>query len=122
MPRPYKTEIWKLEMPEGWKVSDRCGQTLVTLYRPDGIGLLTILTAEEQEPTTVRGRRLPGSVLPDAGIESHYRNRFSRSWSLSCHGHRIYVRYTCAAHHSESERSEVDEIVRTLSERDENQA
>jgi hypothetical protein len=119
MPRHYQTKIWQLQIPDAWQVRDGGGQELVTFFRPDGVGMLTVLTADEQQPATIGSDRTFRSPLPDAARESHYGTSYSRTWTLSCRGRKVYVRYTCAAASAESERSQVDEIVQSISESDE---
>ena len=118
MPRHYQTKIWQLQIPDAWQVRDGGGQELVTFFRPDGVGILTVLTADEQQLATIGGDRAVHSPLPAAARESHYGTSFSRTWTLSFRGRRVYVRYTCAATNADVERSQVDEIVQTISESD----
>jgi hypothetical protein len=116
MPRFYETKLWRLQLPDTWSVSDRCGQELVTLFRPDGVGLLTVLTAEEQSPVQrSHGEEFQGR-LSGRIYEATYGDRFSRTWALSCRGHRLWLRYTCSAQNAELERLEVDEILQSISE------
>jgi hypothetical protein len=118
MTRRYQTRFWQLQIPDTWKVGDGAGQELVTFFRPDGVGMLTVLTTEEQQPANVGSERIFRGLLPDAARESEYGTSFSRTWTLFCRGRKVYVRYTCAAHNSQSERSEIDEIVQSISESD----
>jgi hypothetical protein len=117
MPRRYQTKIWQLQIPDAWKVRDGGGQELVTFFRPDGVGMLTVLTADEQQPA-IGGVRMFSAPLPDAARESEYGTSHSRTWTLLCRGRKVYVRYTCAALNAESERSDIDEIVQSISESD----
>ena len=115
MPRHYKTNVWQMQIPDAWQVREARGQELVTIFRPDGIGMLSVLTADEQPPVS-GGERMFRSPLPEAAKESHYGTSFSRTWTLSCRGRKVFVRYACASANSDSERSQVDEIVQTISE------
>ncbi|MBN8248831.1 MAG: hypothetical protein J0L84_15500 [Verrucomicrobia bacterium] len=118
MPNYYQTKIWRLQVPDGWQVQDGPGQELVTLFCPEGVGLLKIFTAGEHPSAAVGGDRLSGSPLPASAIESHRGTSFSRTWILSCRGQKVYVRYTCAAANAGLERAQVDEIVQSISESD----
>ncbi len=42
---------------------------------------------------------------------------FARHWTLLCGDQWIYVRYSCAAKNAELERTEVDQILQSISER-----
>jgi hypothetical protein len=117
MPRRYQTKVWQLQMPDGWNVSDGGGHEFVTFFRPDGVGLLTVLTVEQQ-PALLRSDTMFGRPLPDAAIEQKSGVSHRRTWTFSCRGHKVYVRYSCAAQNAESERSEVDKIVQSIKESD----
>jgi hypothetical protein len=122
MPRHYQTKVWQLQIPDAWTVKDGGGQELVTLYRPDGVGMLTVLTADEQQPATVRGGGTFRSPSPDEARESKHGTRYTRTWTLLCRGRKVYVRYSCAAHNAELERSDIDAIVQSISESDDDVA
>jgi hypothetical protein len=122
MPRHYKTKVWQMQIPDAWQVREGTGQELVSLFRPDGVGMLTVHTADEQRPAMVGGDRMFRSPLPNEARESHYGTSFSRTWTFSCRGRKVYVRYACAAANSDSERSQVDKIVQTISERNDDVA
>jgi hypothetical protein len=118
MPRRYQTKIWRLQLPDAWSVRDGGSQELVIIFRPDGVGMLTVLTADEQQPATIGSDGMFRAPLPDEARESEYGTSYSRTWTLLCRGRKVYVRYTCAAHNAQSERSEIDEIVQSISESD----
>ena len=119
MPHLYETKLWRLQLPDTWRVRDGCGQELVTFFRPDGVGILRVhsgFIADVQVP--IQGRqgeefqgRLSGRTL--AGTDG---DTFSRTWALSCRGQRLWVRYTCSAKNAELERLEVDEILQSICE------
>src|SRR5438874_435641 len=89
MPRPYQTKIWRLQIPDGWSVRDTPGQELVTFYRPDGVGLLQVLTSEERSPVpTSAGEEFHGQ-LPGRTRTRTYGEKFRRLWAFSCHGQRV---------------------------------
>ncbi len=115
MPRNYQTKFYRLQMPDAWQVWGG-GQQFVTLFRPDGVGKLTLLTVEEQQPAALGGDRMSPSPLPVTPREFRIGTNFSRSWTLLCRGHKVYVRYSCTAAFADLERSEVDEIVQSISE------
>ena len=116
MRRQYQTKTWQLELPEEWKVSDTAGHEFVTLFRSDGVGMLTILTTDDSELASAEGDRIIHEPLPDDGRESTYGTSYSRTWLLRCRDRKLLVRYSCAAKNAEAERGEVDEIVRSISE------
>ena len=118
MPRFYQTKTWRAQIPDAWRVEDRCGEELVTLFRPDGVGMLRVLTAEEQssEPAAA-GEDFSGTLSGRTWAHT-YGTSYSRTWALSCRGRKLYVRYSCAAHNAEAELPEVDEIVRSIAESD----
>ena len=89
---------------------------MVTLYRPDGVGLLRVIMAEEQSPDEKStGEEFHGQ-LPGRTWAMAYGDRFIRTWVLSCRSQRLWIRYTCSAKNAELERAEVDEMLRGLSE------
>ena len=114
MPRMHQTKTWELQVPDGWEVEG--SNELVTLFKPDGVGMLRVLTAEQKPPTAestddiFRGH-LPGSVRTSADTST-----FRRIWSLSCRGQRLFVTYQCASNNAELELAEADEIVQSISE------
>jgi len=114
MPRQYRTKAWQLELPDEWKVSG-CGDEFVTFFRPDGVGTLTVLTTDDDQ-VTLEGIEIVREPLPDHGRESEHGTNYSRTWMLRCRGRMLLVRYACAARNKDSERGEVDKIVRTISE------
>lgn len=91
---------------------------VVTLFRPDGVGMLTLLTVEEQQPAARGGDRTSPSPLPVTAREFRYGTNFTRRWTLLCRGRKVYVHYSCAASFADLERSEVDQIVQSISEND----
>ena len=114
MPRMHQNKTWELRVPDGWHVEG--SNELVTLFKPDGVGMLRVLTMEQKAPTpestgeVFRGR-LPGSVRTSTDTST-----FRRIWSLSCRGQRLFVTYQCASNNAELELAEVGEIVQSISE------
>jgi hypothetical protein len=114
MQRIHKTSSWFLTIPEGWEVEG--SNELVTLYKPDGVGMLRVLTAEwksagqDTAGELFRGH-LSGSVRTNAATST-----FQRTWSLSCRGKQLFVTYRCALKNAELELSQVDQIVQSISE------
>ena len=49
MPRMHQTKTWEMRVPDGWRVEG--SNELVTLFKPDGVGMLTVLTVEQKAPT-----------------------------------------------------------------------
>lgn len=116
MPRFYQTKTWRAQIPDAWQVEDRCGEELVTLFRPDGVGMLRVLTAEEHySDAAVAGEDFRGT-LSGKTWASTFGTSYNRTWALSCGGRKLYVRYSCAPHNVEKELPEVYEIVQSISE------
>ena len=116
MPRVYQTRLWQLQVPEAWSVEADREQKLVTLFRPDGVGLLRVLADEGAATMQDGGReefrgRLAGTTWSSVGAD-----RYMRYWSLRCRGCRLLVSYTCAAKNADQERAELDEILQSISE------
>ena len=112
MPKVHETKFWRAELPDGWDV--RGNARHVTYFRPDGVGTLSLLAIEEElfdQPLTdqVAGQ-WSGKVS-----ESTYGTTFCRSFGFLVKGHRVIVRYTCAAKNATVERAEVDEIIQSIS-------
>ena len=114
MPRIHQNRTWQLEVPDGWEVEGR--NELVSLFKPDGVGMLRALTTEEKAPAQsfdgelFRGR-MPGNVRTTTDTST-----FRKTWWLSCHGERLFVTYQCAAKNAQIELAEVDEILQSMSE------
>src|SRR4051794_10688657 len=106
MPRPFETKLWRLQLPDTWNVSDKCGQELVTFFRPDGVGLLMVFTVGERSPVPGgHGDEFLGCLSGTTYVAT-YGDKFSRTWALNCRGRRLWVRYTCSAKNAELERLE----------------
>lgn len=116
MPRFYQTKTWQAQIPDAWRVEDRCGEELVTLFRPDGVGMLRVLTVEEQSSdAAVAGEDFRG-MLSGKTWANTFGTSYNRTWALSCCGRKLFVRYSCATHNAEKELPEVYEIVQSISE------
>jgi hypothetical protein len=116
MPRLYETKLWRLQLPDTWSAEDGCGHELVSFFRPDGVGLLRVLTAEEQSPVQDGpGEHFHGHLSGKTWAATHG-DRFIRTWALSCRGQRLWVKYSCSAANAELERSEVDGMLQSISE------
>jgi hypothetical protein len=117
MPRIHQNKTWQLQVPDGWKVQGR--DELVSLFKPDGVGILIVLTTDEKVRDQSTGEifhgRLSGTVRTSGDIST-----FRRIWSLSCRGLLLFVIYQCGAKNAEIELSEVDEILQSISETEDN--
>ena len=116
MPRLYQTKTWKLRIPDAWAFRDDPKQQLVTFFRPDGVGLLTVLTTDQSaQGQNAKGEdfcgRLRGKMWTTKGSD-----RIFRGWSLSCCDRWLYVHYTCAAKNAGLEDAEVDAILQSIEE------
>lgn len=116
MPKHYATAVWQLELPDGWNVRDAGGQTLVTFYRPDGVGMLSVHVIDQPYSA-----KLSHHQPFTAGMSGHtsgggtYGTSYSKTWILNCRGMNLLVRYSCAAKNVDVELAEVESIVRSLS-------
>ena len=115
MPRFYQTKTWRAQIPDAWRVEDKCGEELVTLFRPDGVGMLRVLTVEEQPAAAAGGEDFRGILTGKTWAHTHGTS-YNRTWALTCRGLKLLVRYSCAAHNAEAELPEVYEIVQSISE------
>ena len=97
--RIYETEVWRATVPDGWSVRGDSDGTSVTLYRPNGVGTLHILTFDDEF----------GNRDPDAGFKGRMAGRM---W-LSGRSRKDFRR-SCAAQFAELERDEVDMIVQSI--------
>jgi hypothetical protein len=115
MPHVHRTKLWQVALPDDWRASS--GEALVTLWNPEGVGTLIVLTTDENKAPPRHGQaqeftgKLRGRTFEFSGGD-----RFWRHWTLLCGSQWIYVRYSCAAKNADSERLRVDEIVRNISE------
>ncbi len=121
MPKVYQTKIWQAEIPDTWTVESDREQRLVMLFKPDGLGTLKIFVDDEGPPTDRDGgAELYKGRLRGRTWSSCRADRFERYWILWCSGHRLLVSYWSAAKNADVERTEVDEIIRSISESDGN--
>jgi hypothetical protein len=111
----YQTEVWQMRLPEQWHVREEDGHAHVTVFRSDGVGLLEIMVTDDA-PTAWReeGDDFRGQVFGKTSLLT-FNDRFCRWWTLFCGGVSLYVTYRCAAHESDLERLEIDDIVNSLS-------
>jgi hypothetical protein len=116
MLRQYKTPNWQLSIPDGWTAQRR---EIVTFFKPDGVGLLTVMTIEGNTTPIPKGEQIVfRGRLPGTMYTSHFHNSHFRAWSLSCRGKRLVFRYSCAQNNAELEKHEVDAIMQSVSECD----
>lgn len=116
MPEFYRTKTWRAQIPDAWRVADEGGEELVTIFRPDGVGMLRVLSAEERSSdATLAGEDFRGTLSGRTWAHT-YGPSYSRTWVLSCRGRKLFVRYSCAAHNAEAELPEVYEIVQSITE------
>jgi hypothetical protein len=116
MPRLYQTKTWQLRIPDEWAFRDDSEQQHVTFFRPDGVGLLSVLTTSlASEGQQAKGEdftgKLKGKTWTTKGSDKIW-----RGWFLRCRGQKLYIVYTCAAKNAGLEEAEVDEIVQSIEE------
>jgi len=114
MPRIHQTSLWQLQVPDGWEVEGN--NDLVSLFKPDGVGILRILSAaEESAADTLKGGAFHGHLAGSVRTTAEG-STFSRTWTLSCRGQKLFATYRCATKNAELELAEVDELVQSISE------
>jgi len=115
MPHIYRTNLWQVALPDGWRASS--GDELVTLWNPEGVGKLTVISIADIKapPRNGQGREFTGK-LEGQTYDFSGGDLFARHWTLLCGGQWIYVRYSCATKNAELERATVDEILQSISE------
>jgi len=91
---------------------------LVAFFRPDGVGMLRVLTVDDPSHAVTRKGDVFRGLLDGKIRESNDGKSYRRTWALSCRGRKPIVSYSCAAHNAELEREEVDAIVQSISEID----
>ena len=117
MSQLHRTKLWQVALPDGWRAAGDRGDVLVRFWNPQGVGTLTMLTHNKNEAPARNGHgkefsgKLRGRTFDISGGDL-----FARHWTLLCGGQWLYVHYSCAAKNAEFERTEVDEILQSISE------
>src|SRR5262245_55691581 len=101
MNRIYKTPIWQIRLPNAWHIRDDARQAHVSIFRPDGVGMLTVLTAENDLKSENQADGGLGAKHSGPPREHTYAGKFRRVWTFSFRGRTLYLRYTCAAHNAD---------------------
>jgi hypothetical protein len=118
MPQLYRTKLWQVVLPDGWRVSSgRYGDECVTIWNPKGFGMLTVMSIDEIKapPRDGQGRHFSGK-LQGQTYDLSDGNLSVRHWKLLCGAQWFSVRYSCAPKNAEFEQAEIDEILQTISE------
>jgi hypothetical protein len=112
MPHIYRTKLWQVTLPDGWRVTG--GPELVTIWNPEGVGQLRVLAIDECKapPKNAQGHDFTGKLQG----RTYDFSSGARHWTLMCAGQWIYVKYSCATKNAELERAQIDEILRSVSE------
>ena len=126
MPRFYKTGLWQLKIPDGWKI-EGSGE-LIMMFRPDGVGTLHIegsdtvgrydllaYARDHSPPGTEFTEAACGRLRGFTGVWTKGGTLW-RTWWLSWRGQLVYAAYQCAAKNSNVESSEVDDILQSFDE------
>jgi hypothetical protein len=115
MPYVHRTKLWQVTLPDAWRAGG--GGPLVTIWNPEGVGTISVLSTDENKapPRSGTGKEFRGKLIGRA-FEHKAREHFARHWHLLCGDRWIYVTYFCSARNAASERAEVDEILRSISE------
>jgi hypothetical protein len=115
MPYVHRTKLWQVTLPDAWRVGG--GGPLITIWNPEGVGTISVLSTDENKapPRNGRGKEFSGKLR---GITFDFSGSdlFARHWTLLCGDQWLYVHYSCAAKNAEFERAEVDEILQSISE------
>ena len=127
MPRPHKTSLWQITVPDAWSISGSGDH--IMLFRPDGVGMLHIETSD-----TVGRYDLLAYARDHSQAGTEFREvscgRFQgfarvrvengtlwRTWWFLCRGQQlVYAGYECAPKNSGVEFSEVDAIIQSFDE------
>jgi hypothetical protein len=131
MPRIHKTSLWQITVPDAWRISGS-GENIM-LFRPDGVGMLHVQTSDTVGRYDLlayaRDHSPPGTEFTEAscgrfrGFAGHrIQNGASwRTWWFLCRRQElVYVGYECAAKNREVESGEVDAIIQSFAENQEN--
>ena len=129
MPQIHQTKLWRLELPDSWKVEGSGEHAL--FFRPDGSGRLQVhgsdTVGRDDLPAYARDHSPPGTAFTDvtcgrlhgvAGVRIDG-NTVWRTWWLLCRGQLVYAAYQCAAKNSSEESDEIDQILQSFDESDE---
>jgi hypothetical protein len=114
MPQLYQTKIWQVLLPDGWHAKALMFEC-ANFFKPDGVGQLSVMALPEDSDIKPK-REGQFGALTGSYHESNLGHNFSRTWWLACKSRWLLVKYTCAPHFAEDERSEVDKIIETLAE------
>jgi hypothetical protein len=111
----YRTKLWQVTLPTGWRARE--SGPLVTLWNPSGVGTVNVLSnIESKAPSPAcNGREFAGK-LTGLTFEHTATDLFSRHWFLLCGEKWIHVHYFCATKNAALERAEVDEILQSIAE------
>jgi hypothetical protein len=112
----FKTKHWQAQLPDGWVGCIDSAQSFATIYSPEGVGMLHLLIFDKTFDETGKGESFQGGLIGTYYAGTIYKGTFRRSWSLSCCGRALSVRYTCAEHNAEIETQQIDDIVQSIEE------
>src|SRR5436309_5336247 len=103
MPQTYQTNLWRLELPDTWKVQGSGEHAL--FFRPDGIGQLQVhgsdTVGRHDLPAYARDHSPPGTAFSDvtcgrfhgvAGVRIDG-NTVGCTWWLVCRCQLVYAAY-----------------------------
>jgi hypothetical protein len=128
MPRIYQTKLWRLQLPDSWKV-EGAGEHAM-MFRPDGVGQLQVHGFDTVGRLDVlayaRDHSPPGTALTEtrcgrlrgfAGVRVDG-DILWRTWWLLCREQLVYVAYQCAEKNRLEESDEIGQILRSFDESD----
>ena len=128
MPQTYQTNIWRLELPDSWKVKGSGEYAM--FFRPEGVGQLQVHGSDpvgrDHLLAYARNHSPPGTTFSEASCGRLHGfagvridgGTLWRTWWLSCRSQLVYAAYECAAKNSQEEADEIDQILKSFDESD----
>src|SRR5467141_2510289 len=113
MPQIYQTKLWRLQIPDTWKVQGSGEHAM--FFRPDGIGMFQVhgsdtvgrtdllAYARDHSPSGTKFTEAScGQLRGFAGVRTDGSTLW-RTWWLLCRGQLVYAAYECATKNRQEE-------------------
>lgn len=125
--KTYETETWSINLPDDW--DEEHDDEGVTLFNPDGVGVLEISAVERDEVVDdgfledMASEHLEAGAEPSEvefgdfeGLEFSYGDddKYWREWYLRADSLMLYITYHCPLADEGREDDEVEAILETL--------
>ena len=124
----YQTKLWRLEVPDSWKVQGSGEHA--AFFRPDGVGYFQVhgsdtvgrhdllAYARDHSPADTTFTDVTcGALSGVAGVRIDGGTLW-RTWWLLCRGQLVYAAYQCAVKNSKEESDQLEKILRSFGESD----